>query len=175
MDEATPPPPPPQPLPPHVAVVVVVAPLGESLAQLTLRRGGDYTIDGGVGGVGGVDWWHDRVSDSLLNRCLWPESGDMLEGFAAAHPHSTVLHLLWRAHCTYQAGGPHALWTFAQQQRPERVGSLLTAYLLRVHRYHVRDTILEPRHAAFFEAPDAEGTAPWSAPATSFLSSGTTK
>lgn len=122
-------------------------PLCESLAQLGVRSFRGDLADGG-------DVWNE-LPDALLNRCLWPESGVMLECFAAAHPRAAVLQLLWWIHQTYQAGGPHALWAAARQH--DMVG--LTSYLVRVHHFHATRTRLEPRHAAFFEPDEAAAAA----------------
>lgn len=85
------------------------------------------------------------LSDAALSRCLWPESAEALERFAAAHPRAPALHALWWAHQTFAAGGPHALWVGAHQ----RGLFALSGYLVRVHEYCALRTPLAADHAAF--------------------------
>jgi hypothetical protein len=85
------------------------------------------------------------ISDAALSRCLWPESAEALERFAAAHPRAPALHALWWAHQTFADGGPHALWVGAHQ----RGLSALTSYLVRVHAFCALRTPLAAEHAAF--------------------------
>lgn len=85
------------------------------------------------------------LSDAALSRCLWPESAEALERFAAAHPRAPALHALWWANQTFADGGPHALWAGAHQ----RGLFALTGYLVRVHAFCALRTPLAAEHAAF--------------------------